>query len=66
MTERSVQTIHVPDGWSVEQTWEQISNGQLVPVRPGEWVSVEVEDMETSGDRVVAGRFVRRIDGSDD
>lgn len=58
----SVHTIHVPHGWSVEQTWEQITRGELVPERDGSWVSIEVEGFRSEGNRVAAGRLVGVLD----
>lgn len=40
---REIHTIPVPRGWSVEQSWEAISRGDLLTdPEPQGWANVEV------------------------
>jgi hypothetical protein len=40
-----IHTIPVPHGWSIEQAWEAIKRGDLLPDDEGErWANVETDD----------------------
>lgn len=42
---REIHTIPVPRGWSVEQSWEAITRGDLLTdPEPQGWANVEVRD----------------------
>ncbi len=49
----TVHTIWVPEGWSVEQTWEAIKRGDLIPtyvLAIGQWVNVDENGREVVPD----------------
>ena len=41
-----IHTIPVPQGWSIEQSWEAIANGDELPDGPASWANVEISDGE--------------------
>lgn len=51
-----VHTIPVPHGWSVEQAWEAISRGDVLPDAHPAWANVLIQQ----------GRFVYVYDEWDD
>ena len=48
-----IHTIPVPYGWSIEQAWEAISRGDLLPEEEQSWAVVETDDND---------KFIRVID----
>jgi len=54
---KSIHTIPVPDGWSIEQAWEAISRGDKLPINTQYWANVEVDKHE---------RLVHVIDNIDE
>ena len=41
-----IHTIPVPQGWSVEQAWEAVVRGDLLPDDEKTWANVETDDCD--------------------